>query len=610
MVADAELRRYLARVARVAGDAAPAAVLGAVAGAVAGVHGVDLAGTEGVLQPTGAVDAAALVPPAHLAVPELLGQVYESLRTPDARKADGAFYTPETVARPVVAAVLDGLADRHDGVRVADPSAGGGAFLLAAARHLTARGGDPRAIVHAGLYGADVDPTAVAVTRTALAIYAGGQPPAEGHVRVADALLDARAVPSGLDAVVGNPPFQSQLAAATARTAMQRDALAARFGAPARGYADTANLFLILALRHVRPGGRVGLVLSESFIGTRDAGPARDAAAALSALEWLWLAGEPVFAAGVRVCAPVFAVGAPQRAVTRRVGAGFAERAPLPVTRAELRAWPSWAGVVADLLHVPALDCRGVGTLGDHCRATADFRDQYYGLVPAVFDEDDERTDERRFPRLTTVGLIDPGRSLWGVRTARFAKRAYARPRVDLARLRTDGRMGAWATARQVPKVLLATQTRVLEAVVDEAGHWLPSTPTITLEASADRLWHVAAALNSPPLSALAVRRHAGAALSTDAIKLSAADAAALPAPGSGADWDAGAAALRAASAATCEPAWRDALESAGRSLCRAYDLENTDALVEWWLGRVPRWRGPAPATPAGSRSVELHHGA
>ncbi|HVM15717.1 MAG TPA: N-6 DNA methylase, partial [Egibacteraceae bacterium] len=264
MVGDAALRAYLARVTAAAGDAPPAAVLGAVAGAVARVHGVALDPGAGLLQPTGEVDAPAFSPPEGVAAPELLGQVYESLRSTGARRSTGAFYTPEAVARPIVVAVLDGLPGQGeasrvlDGVpgcgevpRVGDPSAGGGAFLLAAVRHLTARGGDPRVLVRDCVFGVDVDPIAVAVTRTALAIVAGGQPPPAAHVRVADALDDPQPLPAGLDAVVGNPPFLSQLAAATARSPAQRRALEARFGAPARGYADTAVLFLLLAMRLV-----------------------------------------------------------------------------------------------------------------------------------------------------------------------------------------------------------------------------------------------------------------------------------------------------------------------------------------------------------------------
>lgn len=595
MAVDAALDRYLDRVRDACRARSAVDVLGAVAGAVARELGVDLA--QAPLRPAGGADDPALTPPGSLARPELLGQAYEALRPRAARRVAGAFYTPEAVARTIVAAVLHPLG-RADRLRVADPATGGGAFLLAAVRHLSERGDDPQALVRERVYGVDVDATAVAVTRTALTILSGGVAPPARHIRVADALLDDDALPRGLDAVVGNPPFLNQLSAATARLPATRQALATRFGDAAGGYADTANLFLLLALARVRRGGRVGLVLPDSFLVARDAGPTRRAAASAAALEWLWLAGEAVFDAGVRVCAPVFAVGRPQGAIARRAGAGFAVRSCLPAPDVSLADAPTWAGLIADLLGVPPVSVVEHGTLGDLCRTTADFRDQYYGLIPYVFD-DDGAADERRYPRLVTAGLIDPARSLWGLVTTRFAKRTFTRPRVDVEALRAATRLGPWSRARQVPKVLLATQTRVLEAVVDGSGDWLPSTPTITLEAPPALLWHLAAALSSPPLTAIALARHAGAALSSDALTLSARHVAALPAPAPGAHWDAGAAALRVAAGASTAEEWRDALERCGRALCAAYATGGADDLVAWWRERLPPWR-PATDRAAG----------
>ncbi|MDO9176360.1 MAG: hypothetical protein Q7V62_16250, partial [Actinomycetota bacterium] len=37
-----------------------------------------------------------------------------------------------------------------------------------------------------------------------------------------------------------------------------------------------------------------------------------------------------------------------------------------------------------------------------------------------------------------------------------------------------------WATTRLVPKILIANQTKLIEAVHDPAGEWLPSVPVIT----------------------------------------------------------------------------------------------------------------------------------
>ena len=109
--------------------------------------------------------------------------------------------------------------------------------------------------------------------------------------------------------------------------------------------------------------------------------------------------------------------------------------------------------------------------LGDRVRLTANFRDQYYGLVPAVAEGGDG-------PALVTSGLVDPGRCHWGDRPVTFAKRRFHRPTVDLRRLTAP--MRRWADGMLVPKVVVANQTRVIEAVADPDGSWIPSVPLIT----------------------------------------------------------------------------------------------------------------------------------
>ena len=173
----------------------------------------------------------------------------------------------------------------------------------------------------------------------------------------------------------------------------------------------------------------------------------------------------------------------------------------------------------------------------------------------------------------------------------RYARRRFERPRVDLVRLTAaGGALAGWAEQRLVPKVVLATQTRVLEPAVDERGAWLPSVPAITVIPREERLWHVAAALASPVAAAWALRETAGMALGATAIKLGARHVRALPAPAEGSAWDEAAAAFRTASAVDGRVEWRrrcagppgelpcvraagaraDALVAGGRSGCRA----------------------------------------
>ncbi len=175
---------------------------------------------------------------------------------------------------------------------------------------------------------------------------------------------------------------------------------------------------------------------------------------------------------------------------------------------------------------------------------------------------------------LVTSGLIDAGRILWGERTTRFGGRRFTHPRVDTAAL--AGSLERWVRQRLVPKVVLATQTKVLEAAVDLDGAWVPSTPVISVHADGADLWKIAAALTAPAVSAWALQRHAGAALHPDAIKLSARQVLEVPLPVDEPAWREGAAAMAAGR-----------ILDAGAAMSRAY--RSTDDVFEWWQGRLPR---------------------
>ena len=112
----------------------------------------------------------------------------------------------------------------------------------------------------------------------------------------------------------------------------------------------------------------------------------------------------------------------------------------------------------------------------------------------------------------------------------RFAKREFAAPRVDVARL--DAHMRAWARQKLVPKVLVANQTRIVEAVADPEGAWLPGVPVSCVVPTADAtVWEVAAVLTSPVAAAAAWHAAAGTGLSARAIRLGPAALASLPWP-------------------------------------------------------------------------------
>lgn len=445
--------------------------------------------------------------------------------TPPGRSAKerGAYPTPRWLVDQVVRHTL-GPVTPGQRVVVLDPACGDGRFLTAAAAMLRAAGANPV------LRGVDNDPAALACARR--------------HVDAAELIL-ADALGSGVEAlapgsadvVVGNPPFLSPLAATTTRR---------RAGAHGSGpYADSAAEFLALAVRAARPdGGRVGLVLPQSLLAARDAGPVRAEVDRLATMTWSWWSPRQAFdGANVLVCALAF---------ERRTGA---TPAPAP-----------WNDVVIGALGVPSLPTLWTdGRLVDRARLTANFRDQYYGLVPAV-------VEAGAGAPLITSGLIDPGRCHWGERSITFARRRLVRPTVERDLLSPP--MQRWADGLLVPKVLIANQSRVIEAVVDETGSWLPGVPVITARPpDPTAVWEVAAVLTSPVASVWAWRRAAGTGLSATSVRLGPRWLADLP-------WPRGP--LRAAVAAL-----RDGdVAGTGHAVSTAFGLDPAAPELHAWWGR------------------------
>jgi predicted RNA methylase len=475
--------------------------------------------------------------------PDDLGAVLEAALDVDARRRRGAHFTPPPVADELVATALGGM----QATRVLDPACGGGAFLLAAARHLAARG-MPRQRAVRCLWGVDIDPVAVATAEAALTIWAGCSPAAEQLV-VADPLLDELGWPP-FDAVVGNPPFLSQLARATTRDALVvGDVLRARFGDAVQPYTDTASLFLLLACRLTRAGGRVVLIQPQSVLASRDAAAVRAAIGAMGVLRDVWFPDGAVFGAAVDVCAPVI-----------DVGAATAAASPPSTARA-------WASHLASALDVPDVDLEAHGLLGDMGAVVAGFRDEYYGIAPHVR----ERADWPDGAPLVTTGLVDLGACAWGARPARVAKRRWSAPVVDVGAV--EGKAAMWIERTRRPKVVVATQTKVMEAAVDETGDWVPGVPLVVVLAQPSDLWHVAAAVCAPPVTAWVAHRTAGTALTQRALKVSAKLVAQIPLPADRAAWDVGARALRDGD-----------IDTFATAMTAAYGAD--EAVRTWWHTR------------------------
>ena len=483
--------------------------------------------------------------------PWLPGLVRESLTSPDGRRGLGVHHTPpEVVVEVLDTAEAAGLAWTET-TTVLDPAVGGGAFLLAVAERLP---GD-RADVVARLAGVDIDPLAVATTVAALTLWSGAAPPSD-RFRVGDFLADDRWT-EPVDVVVGNPPFLSQLRAGTARSDDRRTRLGQRWPGVGR-YVDDAMAFALASVDTVVPGGTVVLIQPSSTLGAADAEPVRARLAEVAPLVGLWIDHDRRFTASVDTVA-----------LTLRPGAS-ADRVLVGNQELPMPSAASWAPLLAAEIGVPSVHVHTARTLGDVASATAGFRDQFYGLRGAVDDDADAVNP------LVTSGAIDPLHLRWGERPTRFDKASYLHPAVDLARV--DPGIRAWVEARLVPKVLVASQTKVIEAIIDESGVMVPGTPVVSVEPNGRHgPAHLAAVLTSPIATALLAQQAAGTALSADSVRVSARLVAALPVPDDEDAWDAAAACAEAGDVVGC-----------GRMMLVAHRLEDRSDILEWWRGRMP----------------------
>jgi SAM-dependent methyltransferase len=488
---------------------------------------------------------------------------------------------------------------------VLDPACGTGNLLVAAAERMLARGGSP-AVIAARLKGVEIEPEAARIARTRLGKLLGGGAGVRRALVRGIRVADTVRVPAAwlrCDVVVANPPFLGQLRRGTVVDRASATRWRARLGDAVRGYADPAAAFLLLAARSLRAGGRAAVILPRPMLAAASAQEIRDEVDRVARLERIWMDDRFSFDAGTRVC--ILSLAA-RKMGARPTGQSLSIHGEVQA----VLPWKFWSGrwgaAAAASAGVPALEVREGGRIGDLANVTADFRDQYYGLRGALCDDrhagrglnalrprtsaiDRGASRMDRLPVITT-GLIGWNHSLWGQRSARLLGRVFAHPAARVPALLPRGEMRGWLSAALHPKILLATQTPVIEAVVDPRGELAPGVPVIRLlPHDANDVWPLAAALLAPATSAIAWWRHAGAGLSPTAIKLSARQVSELPLPTDRRAWMDAAQRLRESQEARDEGERMSALERFAESANAAYRVPKSRriALLRWWKPRA-----------------------
>lgn len=183
--------------------------------------------------------------------------VTRSADTPSLRKARGAFFTPDGITEHIAEWAIQ----RSDDT-VLEPSAGEAAFLVAAVRRLRDLGVRVPAVDGVELHAAS------AQVAQGLVASAGGV----ARIEVTDFFLTE--ADGSYAAVIGNPPFiRYQDFGGAARDRARFAALAQ--GVALSGLASSWAAFVVHAAAHLRPGGRLGMVLPAELLSTNYAAPIR-----------------------------------------------------------------------------------------------------------------------------------------------------------------------------------------------------------------------------------------------------------------------------------------------------------------------------------------------
>jgi len=185
-----------------------------------------------------------------------------ALDTAELRKARGAFFTPEPLARYVTDWAVRSVSDK-----VLEPSCGEAAFLLASVDRLAA------------LHDAEAEPTTPHLDGVEL--HEASAEAARRLLRTAGVDADVAAgdfftfEPTGsYDVVIGNPPYVRYQDFSGENRARSREA-ALRAGVPLTGLASSWAAFTVHAALFLKQGGRLGLVLPAELLSVNYAAEVR-----------------------------------------------------------------------------------------------------------------------------------------------------------------------------------------------------------------------------------------------------------------------------------------------------------------------------------------------
>lgn len=179
---------------------------------------------------------------------DILGLLYISCKNVGSRKATGSYYTPTKIVKRLISSL-----SFVENSKILDPCCGTGNFLLQL----------PENISFDNIYGIDIDPTSVKITRINMALRYPKIPInlISSHILETDYLFDFKM--SDFSIILGNPPWGYNFSDS------QKKVLRKNYKSTTNSNIESYDIFIEKSLHVLKEHGQLSFVLPEALLNVK-----------------------------------------------------------------------------------------------------------------------------------------------------------------------------------------------------------------------------------------------------------------------------------------------------------------------------------------------------
>lgn len=179
---------------------------------------------------------------------DILGLLYISCKNVGSRKATGSYYTPTKIVKRLISSL-----SFAENSKILDPCCGTGNFLLQL----------PENVAFENIYGIDIDPTSVKITRINMALRYPKIPInlIFSHIFETDYLFDFKM--SDFSIILGNPPWGYNFSDS------QKKVLRENYKSTTNSNIESYDIFIEKSLHILKEHGQISFVLPEALLNVK-----------------------------------------------------------------------------------------------------------------------------------------------------------------------------------------------------------------------------------------------------------------------------------------------------------------------------------------------------